>query len=1038
MELMRALALTFRKASDLTEAISTPIDGSPARATAPDALAEFRHAQDLVVTLDDGIELNVLARFSNMRDVFLPIEGEFDPQLLGALQVAIVGAEYVLLDGYRRLAFLGNRELPTIIYSQCESLEDALTLRMRLNFANANVLTVWSVYCMLTERVMPLIKSRNTNTGGRGITSNDKHNTLQMALDYWLDDCKGVSKPKATYTAFKSARSLHNMRDELPDAVVAALVDGTLTIAKAYSRFIYVPTILPSFELNAYLNTIRNASIQELKKNMKNFSFWGPTGCGKSRMLAHCAGQLVEARPLTRVTVFTYGGDMANLLQEEGLEFKHVDLESSADPGEDFLARLRSARADDVNEDLFIMDDCLSILNKPVFETIEGKAAMNGMRHKLLTVFTSVQVYSQVAKSARTNFCGAGISFVFEDANYMQDESREIFAKPLKRIQETFAKLPKPYWCLVSIGNEGVVRMYTVGLENRTSDDEALPAAAVVSPVTPNTISTVDSLANRFEKVAKVSDCKVDLPTDPVLAPVSAPVIDQVADTTAPVPSTRGDAEVPTPPTPEKKPIEVFSPANIDKKKKRLLEICKGTGSWGKAYGTVMDRLDPEQLYQVISIDIERKYNPTICLSLLDWDYKQYPPDTFSAACIGCPCSVHSRFQYSHKNDPGFAEKQEAGFKLSEKLWTRAWEIVQYFDLEFYVFENPASPCTVWEQSWMQPILAANRTVDVFYCKYGYHYPKKTTFMYGPESFDLRLEEECTSKSRCNAFFKGKHLESVGRTGSLQQRYSVPQPLCIDVLLQGFGRADLCLLKPEKKANALGVFGATVNSDSQLCDQTYDTPVEFTSFILSYVKDKLASVNGSVIWDAMAGNDAIVDVFTKAGFNAVGTEIKRSKEWVDLSVEDRKLYLKGKLDDVKMEFDFHYAKPPDDLGALVLNPPFNIRSLRLSIKRAYDLNVPLFLLFPAAQFWTAMSPTKPEDLERIRILNDEMYIHQIIMPKPRKFSGDERAADVPVNWFILQRTDNKQDVNEFVTPERWAEHMKQFEKNEKGVEKKKG
>ena len=85
-----------------------------------------------------------------------------------------------------------------------------------------------------------------------------------------------------------------------------------------------------------------------------------------------------------------------------------------------------------------------------------------------------------------------------------------------------------------------------------------------------------------------------------------------------------------------------------------------------------------------------------------------------------------------------------------------------------------------------------------------------------------------------------------------------------------------------------------------------------------------------------------------------------------------------------------------------------------------------------------MSPTKPEDLERIRILNDEMYIHQIIMPKPRKFSGDERAADVPVNWFILQRTDNKQDVNEFVTPERWAEHMKQFEKNEKGVEKKKG
>ena len=101
--------------------------------------------------------------------------------------------------------------------------------------------------------------------------------------------------------------------------------------------------------------------------------------------------------------------------------------------------------------------------------------------------------------------------------------------------------------------------------------------------------------------------------------------------------------------------------------------------------------------------------------------------------------------------------------------------------------------------------------------------------------------------------------------------------------------------------------------------------------------------------------------------------------------------------------------------------------------------MPLFLLYPAAQFWAAVSPTVLEDLERIRILNDEMSIHQIIMPRAsKKFSGDERSADVPVNWFILQRTDNKQDVNEFVTPERWAdEHMKQFEEKEGGVEEKK-
>lgn len=55
----------------------------------------------------------------------------------------------------------------------------------------------------------------------------------------------------------------------------------------------------------------------------------------------------------------------------------------------------------------------------------------------------------------------------------------------------------------------------------------------------------------------------------------------------------------------------------------RLLELFSGTKSVSKAVGHLYD--------EVVSVDILNKNNPTYCVDILEWDYKQYPVGYFDA-----------------------------------------------------------------------------------------------------------------------------------------------------------------------------------------------------------------------------------------------------------------------------------------------------------------------------------------------------------------------------------------------------------------------
>ena len=67
----------------------------------------------------------------------------------------------------------------------------------------------------------------------------------------------------------------------------------------------------------------------------------------------------------------------------------------------------------------------------------------------------------------------------------------------------------------------------------------------------------------------------------------------------------------------------------------RMLDLFAGTGSVGRQFA--------EQGFEVISVDVNPKFNPTICCDVLTWDFRLvFPPDHFQVIACTPPCTEFS------------------------------------------------------------------------------------------------------------------------------------------------------------------------------------------------------------------------------------------------------------------------------------------------------------------------------------------------------------------------------------------------------------
>lgn len=201
----------------------------------------------------------------------------------------------------------------------------------------------------------------------------------------------------------------------------------------------------------------------------------------------------------------------------------------------------------------------------------------------------------------------------------------------------------------------------------------------------------------------------------------------------------------------------------------KLLELFSGTGSVRRAVGHLFQ--------EVISIDILPKYNPSVCINILEWDYKQYPRGYFDVIWASPPCTEYSAVLYSRPD----RARDISGANLIVK---KTLEIIEYFQPDRWFLENPQTGLLK-----EQEIMLGIPFTDVDYCKYGFPYRKRTRIWTNTEYEGKLCKKDCNfmegRRHKCaigNATYQ-EHWKR-GQEERLSQRYAIPSQLIVELFTE--------------------------------------------------------------------------------------------------------------------------------------------------------------------------------------------------------------------------------------------------------------
>jgi len=115
----------------------------------------------------------------------------------------------------------------------------------------------------------------------------------------------------------------------------------------------------------------------------------------------------------------------------------------------------------------------------------------------------------------------------------------------------------------------------------------------------------------------------------------------------------------------------------------KFLELFSGNKSISKVFIKEFEGLE------VLSLDIEQKLNPDVCIDILKWDYKIYPEGHFDIIWASPDCRSWSVAGYGrHRQLPSLIPKTETAI-LGELLIHKTLEIINYFKPKIWFIENP-------------------------------------------------------------------------------------------------------------------------------------------------------------------------------------------------------------------------------------------------------------------------------------------------------------------------------------------------------------
>jgi hypothetical protein len=202
----------------------------------------------------------------------------------------------------------------------------------------------------------------------------------------------------------------------------------------------------------------------------------------------------------------------------------------------------------------------------------------------------------------------------------------------------------------------------------------------------------------------------------------------------------------------------------------RVLELFKGTGS----ITNYLKETNPD--YEVISLDILSKYNPTITSDILTWDYKIYNKNYFDIIWASPECKIFSNLQYTHIGKKWKTRSDLDNARI--KNWCfplKVLEIIEYFQPKVFFIENP-----YYSAMRDIPEMKLIKSFRFDYCAFGYNYKKPTRLW-----TNLDLKDKICNCGRRHQFGMGisskvimqkKKWETADKT-TLNDRYSIPQDL---------------------------------------------------------------------------------------------------------------------------------------------------------------------------------------------------------------------------------------------------------------------
>jgi len=216
----------------------------------------------------------------------------------------------------------------------------------------------------------------------------------------------------------------------------------------------------------------------------------------------------------------------------------------------------------------------------------------------------------------------------------------------------------------------------------------------------------------------------------------------------------------------------------------KCLELFSGGHSVGKCCESIG--------YDVVSVDLELPADHQI--DIMDFDYQQYPKDSFDIIWASPPCTYYSNLQncwLGRKKKDGIIltkELLEGKRKESDLLIKKTLEIINYFNPELWFLENPQRG-----QLKDREVVKGLNYYDVSYCMYSdWGYEKRTRIWTNKKDWNNLI---CDKSGSCGNMIESQHKKiAVGGSTKIGgdwvmkgtdklDRYRIPPELIYSLLL---------------------------------------------------------------------------------------------------------------------------------------------------------------------------------------------------------------------------------------------------------------